>query len=371
MNSVVEMGQRTGALQTGGSVAGVVPQNLDEAFRLSTAISQSGMAPYGLETPQKVMIAMLAGMELGMPPMQSVQSVAVINNRPCMWGDALIGIVRGSGLVVYFKEWIEGEGDARVAHCETLRRGEAEPVRRSFSVADAKAAGLWQTAAMVTKKRRDGGEYTAANDSPWFKYQPRMLQMRARGYCIRDVYPDVLKGVALREEVEDYTPSEPRDITPATPGLAARLSKPVDGPSEGFTGSITIPPAPPPSAPADEPAGTALEAGSGVTEAPLGDATHSAQGDAAPDITIPLLNAARQMIGASRVGGDWDADVRPVLNGIGAELASAHGDVAKARILGVVKHIKAAHAGELDWPDAMAMIAGLVGVEEHELEAKQ
>jgi hypothetical protein len=33
-----------------------------------------------------------------------------------------------------------------------------------------------------------------------------MLQMRARGFALRDKFSDVLKGLALREEIEDYQP---------------------------------------------------------------------------------------------------------------------------------------------------------------------
>lgn len=225
MNEIAKVEQKKSALVTGGKVAGIVPANIEEAFRLSDAINQSGMAPYGLDTPQKIMIAMLAGMELGMPAMQSVQSVAVINNRPCIWGDALIGVIRSSRDCEYVKEWIEGEGDSMVAWCETKRRGEDEPVRKSFSVDDAKRAGLWQTQARVTKQGRNGS-YEKDNDSPWYKYPKRMLQMRARAWCLRDTYADILKGMQVREEVEDFTgPEKAKDVTPQQPPLHQRLEQ--------------------------------------------------------------------------------------------------------------------------------------------------
>jgi hypothetical protein len=224
MNAVTTIPERRPSLQAGGSIVSIVPQNLDEAFRLSTAIHQAGMAPYGIDTPQKIMIAMLAGLELGMPPMQGVQSIAVINNRPCMWGDALIGVVKNSGVCLYVKEWMEGDGDSRIAFCETKRKGEDEPVKRSFSADDAKRAGLWQTEARVTKQGKNG-PYTKDNDSPWFKYPQRMLQMRARAWCLRDVYPDVLKGMQSREEVEDYQHAQAEPVEPqqSLPPLEERL----------------------------------------------------------------------------------------------------------------------------------------------------
>ena len=227
MTQIAERTERPmkAALVAGGSVAAIVPQSIEECFRLSEAISQSGMAPYGLDTPQKVMIAMMSGLELGMPPMMAVQSIAVINNRPCMWGDALIGVVRSSSSCTYVKEWIEGDGDHRIAYCETLRKGEPEPVKRQFSVDDAKRAGLWQTLAKVTKQSKSGGTYEKDNDSPWYRFPQRMLQMRARAWCLRDTYPDVLKGMQVREEVEDYQhvgPDNAKDVTPK-PSVMERL----------------------------------------------------------------------------------------------------------------------------------------------------
>jgi hypothetical protein len=46
-----------------------------------------------------------------------------------------------------------------------------------------------------------------------------MLQMRARGFALRDAFPDVLKGLITSEEAQDF-PDEARpakDITPAKP----------------------------------------------------------------------------------------------------------------------------------------------------------
>lgn len=229
MNDIVEQQNKRPVLAMGGAVSAIVPQDINQAFRLADAIHQGGMSPYGMETPQKIMIAMLAGMEVGLPPMAAVQSVAVINNRPCMWGDALIGVVRSSSVCEYVREWIEGEGDQMVAYCETKRKGESEPVRKSFSVEDAKRAGLWQTEARVQKRSKNGGTYEAANDSPWYRYPKRMLGMRARAWCLRDTYADVLKGMQVREEVDDYThhtsPDNARDITPSRPSLSDRLQQ--------------------------------------------------------------------------------------------------------------------------------------------------
>src|SRR5690606_39168844 len=47
---------------------------------------------------------------------------------------------------------------------------------------------------------------------PWTQYPKRMRQMRARAFALRDVFPDVLRGMPIAEAVMD-TPAE-RGITP-------------------------------------------------------------------------------------------------------------------------------------------------------------
>lgn len=352
MNEIVKTEPKP-VLQAGGIISGIVPQNLDEAFRLSSAIHQAGMSPYGLDTPQKVMIAMLAGLELGMPPMQGVQSIAVINNRPCMWGDGLSGVVRTSKACLYVKEWTEGEGESRVAYCETKRRGEDEPVVRSFSVDDAKRAGLWQTSARVTKKRKDGGTYETANDSPWFKYPQRMLQMRARAWCLRDVYPDVLKGMQAREEVEDYPEAE-GEVQPAKPTVLARLQAHREPPQiearprEGFSPSFAADEAAtlssePSASPADE-SGDAAALPSTVAASDPQEGGSSEEGDnpgtVATEQPAPssgalsdddrawLVTAARTLVPSAAPNGDPDV-VRRQYAGL---LKSTPKDVSKAAI---------------------------------------
>lgn len=189
-------------VRAGGQVAALVPQSMEEAFRVAQAIAASGLAPRGLDKPEQVLVAIMAGAELGLAPFQSLQSIAVVNGRATVWGDGLVAIARAQG--VQIKEWVEGEADAMVAHCEVTRPDSGEMIPRSFSVADAKKAGLW------------------GKQGPWQQYPRRMLQMRARAYALRDGCADMLRGLQVREEVEDYqTVREVRQ--PEATGMRARL----------------------------------------------------------------------------------------------------------------------------------------------------
>ena len=188
---------------TRAGAASLAPQTFGEAMQFSQMLARSGMVPKDyINKPEAVMVALQWGAEVGLGPLQALQNIAVINGRPSLWGDAALALVRGHAACAGIREGIDGEGDARHGWCEVTRRGE-QPQRRTFSVADAKKAGLWGKA------------------GPWQNYPDRMLQMRARGFAIRDVFPDALRGVITAEEAQDM-PTEPREV----PNLAQQPAPP-------------------------------------------------------------------------------------------------------------------------------------------------
>jgi hypothetical protein len=75
--------------------------------------------------------------------MQSLQSIAVVNGRPSVYGDTALAVCKGSPVCEWVRETIEGEGEHMVAVCQAKRRGDAQPVESRFGVAEAKKAGLW------------------------------------------------------------------------------------------------------------------------------------------------------------------------------------------------------------------------------------
>ena len=176
----------------GGRPQAIIPTDLDSAYRLATAISKSGIAPTGMNTPEQIMVAILHGAEIGLPPMASVQRIAVIGGRATLWGDAALGLIMASPAYEDHEESIEGEGDERTATCTFYRKGK-KPKTAKFSVADAKRARLWGKA------------------GPWTTNPDRMQQMRARGFSSRDAFPDVLGGLYLQEEMEGV---DAIDVTP-------------------------------------------------------------------------------------------------------------------------------------------------------------
>ena len=179
---------------------GLVLHDLDSMQRFAQMVLSSNMAPkaYKVGTSAQqianVCVAVQYGLELGLSPMQSLHGVAVINGRPTVWGDALLGLCYASGQVESFEETVEGGGDNRGATCTVKRLGIANPIVNTFSVGMAKKANLW------------------GKHGPWTQYPDRMLQNRARSFALRDAFADVLRGVISAEEARDIPDDEPRDV---------------------------------------------------------------------------------------------------------------------------------------------------------------
>jgi len=175
---------------------GLALASFDDAFRFSKMVAASEFAPKDFRgKPESCLLAIQHGSEIGLSPMQSLQNIACINGRPAIWGDAALAVAMASPVCESVTETIDGEGDNMVATCTAKRRGYEKPTVVRFTVADAKKAGLW------------------GKSGPWTQYPRRMLQLRARGFALRDAFPDVLKGLVTAEEAQDY-PTTPANTEP-------------------------------------------------------------------------------------------------------------------------------------------------------------
>jgi hypothetical protein len=190
MNAITEL--RPAALQQQAPAFDLSPRTFEQALTFAGYLADSDMVPKDFKgRPGNCLIAIQWGAELGLKPLQAMQNLAIINGRPSLWGDAVIALVRASPLCEYVTE-IE---DATSSTCIVKRRGEAEQ-RRTFTDEDAKKAGLF------------------GKQGPWQNFPKRMRQMRARAFALRDVFPDVLRGLPVAEEIMDAPPAE-RHMGPA------------------------------------------------------------------------------------------------------------------------------------------------------------
>jgi hypothetical protein len=170
-----------------------MPNSFEQAEKMALKIANSSLCPPAYKgKPDDVFIAMQMGAEVGLSPMQAIQNIAVIKGRPCLWGDGMLAVARGHKHCQAIRVWYEGEmkDETRMANCGITRKGQPEQIR-SFSIDDAKKAGLWK------------------KEGTWSQYPEQMLMWRATGFCARLVFPDALRGIQSAEEVQDYI-----DITP-------------------------------------------------------------------------------------------------------------------------------------------------------------
>ena len=181
--------QQSTALRPAGQFD-LSPQTFDQAITFSQYLADSDMVPKDFKgKPGNCLIAMQWGSELGLKPLQSLQNLAVINGRPALWGDAVIALVMASPVCEYVTE----DDDGHTATCRVKRKGAPEQTR-TFSMDDAQKAGL------------------AGKQGPWSQYPKRMRQMRARAFALRDVFPDVLRGMPVAEELQDMATATPAAV---------------------------------------------------------------------------------------------------------------------------------------------------------------
>lgn len=201
------------------------PRTFEQALTFSQYLADSDMVPKDFKgKPGNCLIGMQWGAELGLKPLQALQNIAIINGRPSLWGDAMLGLVRASPLCEYVTEGWDTDG---TAFCKAKRRGEPEQIR-TFSDADAKLAGLQGKA------------------GPWTTGPKRMKQLRARAFALRDVFTDILRGMAMAEEALDIpreTDMGMADVVGAPPAPApapAAARQELDAyPQERFDANFT------------------------------------------------------------------------------------------------------------------------------------
>lgn len=180
--------------------AGIELDNLHDVELYAEEVFNSGTAPKSFiefkqgETKDDhrkrcvaaLTVALLMGRELGFTPIQSLRSIAVINGKPGLYGEAALALCFKAPCfdVSKFTEGFEGKDDDYGAFTVTCRNG-GIPKKTTFTLRDAKRASLWGKA------------------GPWTGYPQRMLMFRARGFNLRDNFGDVLLGLKTVEEIQD------------------------------------------------------------------------------------------------------------------------------------------------------------------------
>lgn len=201
----------------------LTPKTLDEAMKYSEMLARSSIVPKNYQGKAgDILVAVQMGHELGLKPIQSLQNIAVINGRPCIYGDACMALVKIHPELEDVTEYFDEKLQAAI--CKIKRKGQTEHVS-VFSIEDAKKAGLWNKSGV------------------WTQYPKRMLQMRARGFALRDAFPDALQGLILVEEAQDH-PKEATIVGDNNRTYASTTDKLIDKLSTTAQSNIVTEPEP-------------------------------------------------------------------------------------------------------------------------------
>lgn len=164
------------------------PQTFEQVEKFASIVCKTNIVPREYkDKPHETLATIIFGNEIGLSPLQSLQNISNINGRTSIWGDALLALVISHPSCESVHEEKIGKKDDpdNMGYACTVKRKGQVPYTVTFTVKDAKKAGLW------------------GKTGPWTTYPARMLQMRARGFALRDKFPDALRGIISREEAQD------------------------------------------------------------------------------------------------------------------------------------------------------------------------
>lgn len=217
MSNEIQTTEKESRLKDIALVANQGPQlkTMGDVWAVAQMYHAAGMMPTNVKTPQQLLVILTAGAELGFGPTFALRNLAAFNGQALLHSDGPISLVLRSGLLEWQKSGYDGkpDTDGYTAWFEVKRKGYEDSLRRTFSVAEAKAAALWGKAI-------------------WKQYPNRMLLARARAFALRDQFADVLGGFGILEEYQggEQPTVEPETATTGSAGLLNALRAPTESP---------------------------------------------------------------------------------------------------------------------------------------------
>ena len=157
---------------------GLAIRSIDDVERIATiAVASNYTACRRVEEAAMIIIT---GHELGLSPAQSLRGIYVVKGKPVLAADTMVAVVRRSGVC---ESWRIVESTPERCTITTRRKGETRDAERTWTIADAKRAGL-------------------LTNGTWGAYPAAMLRHRCAADLARQEYPDVILGMYDPEEME-------------------------------------------------------------------------------------------------------------------------------------------------------------------------
>jgi len=160
--------------------------DLDTAYRLAKNLATSNLIPQDLKgKPSDVLVILLYGQELGLAPMQAIQTIDVMKGRPQLRANLWVALTRKAGHKARVIEETETSCTFRI-----IRNDDPEPHIVTYTLDDAKKAGL-------------------LSNSNYTKNPKAMLYARAASTCCRRACPEVALGFSDEYELVEEEPQKP------------------------------------------------------------------------------------------------------------------------------------------------------------------
>jgi len=170
---------RDGGAGAGLSAIEAQAQALDVALRAAKALKDArGLLPESLRSEGEIVAVLLAGQELGLPPMAALRGLQVVRGKVIISYDTMVALLRRAG---YRVEWLESTATRAVLR---LRAPDSSEHVETWDEQRARKAGLW------------GGK------GPWSSYPETMLRARCVSSAARAFAGEVLAGVYVEEAGE-------------------------------------------------------------------------------------------------------------------------------------------------------------------------
>jgi hypothetical protein len=156
-------------------------EDASSVHKIATALATTSFVPKSMQgKPDEITGAILAGRELGLPPMTALSTIHVIEGRPTMSANALRGLAMAAGVVF-----------------ETISASDTRVQMR----AKAPGQNAWTEVDWPIERARKMG---LTNKSNWTKMPQAMLIARATSELCRLVAANVLLGMPYStEELQD------------------------------------------------------------------------------------------------------------------------------------------------------------------------
>jgi 5'-3' exonuclease len=172
---------------------GLEPATLAAAHKLAQYLVNSRLYSR-FPNAEAIWAVIIRGREMGMGALEALDNFHIIEGRPAPTAHCLIGRAMRNPRCEYFV--IVETNDTRATY-ETKARGTAKPVSLTYTIEDAKRAGVCPAEMRSTPPKE--GKDSRGN---WEKRPAEMLRKTAGVQLVRVVYPESLGGAYAYEELD-------------------------------------------------------------------------------------------------------------------------------------------------------------------------